>query len=186
MSSWRGSTSCPGTTLEGGPGRQPSASRPATRWRRGRSPLGEPVRKFDQIIGFASQPTSRRASTSTCTIAACASSPATTPSGQDVRPIAMVPEAERPLVRRLRARQRQGRHAQLYRHPVDGELLGLGLASSSPSASRPRCWRSTRTSTASSRSPTAPAAAWPTAARATPPCSGRCGASRRTRTSPRS
>ena len=33
--------------------RPPSASRPATRWRRGRSPLGEPVRKFDQIIGFA-------------------------------------------------------------------------------------------------------------------------------------
>ena len=47
-----------------------------------------------------------------------------------------------------------------------------------------RCWRSTRTSTASSRSPTAPAAAWPTAARATPPCSARSGASPGTRTSP--
>ena len=31
------------------------------------------------------------------------------------------------LVPGLCPRQRQGRHAQLYRHPVDGELLGLGV-----------------------------------------------------------
>ena len=124
-------------------------------------PLGEPIRKFDQIIGFATTDIApgEHIHVHNCGMREFARDYAV---GQDVRPTPMVPRAERRVVRRLRARQRQGRHAQLYRHPVDGELLGLGRRKFIADAvHRPRCWRSTRTSTASSRSPTAPAAAWP-------------------------
>ena len=89
-------------------------------------PLGEPVRKFDQIIGFATQdiapgrahpcPQLRHARVRT----------------RLCRGPGRAADADGAGGRAAsfggyRAWQRQGRHAQLYRHPVDGELLGLGL-----------------------------------------------------------
>ena len=56
--------------------------------------------------------------------------------GADVRPTAFVPEAERRELRRLRAGERQGRHAQLHRRALDRELLGHGLPSRRRDASR--------------------------------------------------
>ena len=38
----------------------PPASRPVTRWPCARIALGEPVRRYNQIIGFATQPIARR------------------------------------------------------------------------------------------------------------------------------
>ena len=125
MSWWRGSTCCPGPSCRRGLAvtqRIPAGHKVATR----PIPLGEPVRKFDQIIGFATTDIApgEHIHVHNCGMREFARDYAV---GQDVRPTPMVPEAERRVVRRLRARQRQGRHAQLYRHPVDGELLGLGL-----------------------------------------------------------
>ena len=116
----------PGTPLEGEglavTQRIPAGHKVATR----PIPLGEPVRKFDQIIGFATQdigvgrarpcPQLRHARVR----ARLCGGPgrAADRDGAGGR-AALVPG--------LCPRQRQGRHAQLYRHPVDGELLGLGV-----------------------------------------------------------
>ncbi len=67
-----------------------------------------------------------------------------------------------PHLRGLQAHERQGRHAQLHRHPDQRELLGLGRAlhrRGGQPLRHPR--RLSRPSTASSPSSTAPAAAWP-------------------------
>ena len=88
-------------------------------------------------------------------------------------------------LRRLPPRQRQGRHAQLHRHPHQRELLGLGRRASWPRPSTaPASSSSTPTSTASSRSCTAPAAASPARARATRRSSARSGAMPAIPTSP--
>ena len=88
----------------------------------------------------------------------------------------------------LPPRQRPGRHPQLHRGLRHGELLGhrdpprrrAGDVLRHPRATTP-------TSTASSPSPTAPAAAWPPTARASTTCSACSGATPPTRTSaPRS
>ena len=126
------------------------------------------------------------ASTSTCTTAPWATSPATM---RWARACATSRWCRRPSARASRAIVRD--NGKVGTRNYIGVLSTVNCsasrsASSSPSASRTRSWRDTRTSTASSPSPTAPAAAWPTAARATPPCSGRCGASPSTPISPRS
>ena len=121
---------------------------------------GRAVLKFGQIIGFASE---------------------------DIAPGDQVHDAQLLVMRRVRARlclragrarrgapaargarhlrglpprQRQGRHAQLYRHPDQRELLGHGRRASSPRPSTaPASSTTIPISTASSRSCTAPAAA---------------------------
>ncbi len=74
--------------------------------------VGEPIRKFDQIIGFATQAigVGEHVHVHNCGMREFARDYAV---GQDVRPTAMVPEARARLVRRLCARQRQGRDPQL-------------------------------------------------------------------------
>ena len=85
----------PGTSL-GGEGlaatqRIPAGHKVATR----PIPVGEPVRKFDQIIGFATQPIGpgEHVHVHNCGMREFARDYAV---GQDVRPTPMVPEAERP------------------------------------------------------------------------------------------
>ena len=85
----------------------------------------------------------------------------------------------------LRRAGRARRHAQLHRALLDGELLGDGRSATSPTASTaPACSTPIRTSTASSRSRTAPAAAWPIPARVSRRWSACSGATPRIRTSP--
>ena len=109
----------------------------------------------------------RPASTSTSTIAASTTSPATTTSPRPRREErAAAGRAARDL-RGLSPRERQGRHAQLHRHPDQRELLGLGRPLHRRRVQplrHPR--RLSRTSTASCPSSRAPAAAWPARARA--------------------
>ena len=66
------------------------------------------------------------ASTSTSTIAASTTSPATTSSPKPPEPEHVLPLDRAPHLRGLQPLERQGRHAQLYRHPHQRELLGLG------------------------------------------------------------
>ena len=88
---------------------------------------GEPIRKYDVIIGFAA-----------------ADIPAGTlvhshnmefrefdrdyAYAQDYRPVEMLPEARARDLHGHRARERAGRDPQLHRHPVDRQLLGDGGA----------------------------------------------------------
>ena len=112
---------------------------------------GEPVRRYNQIIGFASRDIAPGEHVH-CTTSRWARSSATTRSART--PADAVRDAGRD-VRRHRPRRRPGRHAQLHRHPVDGELLGHGRARHRrPLHARAR-WPRFPTSTASSRSPTA-------------------------------
>ena len=119
---------------------------------------GEPVRKYGQIIGFASQadPGRARGSTSTTSRPTCSS--ATTPSPPSGPP---VPPPDRAAdVPGLPPPRRPGRHAELHRRHQHGELLGQHLAvHRRPVPRRRLAGASSRTSTASSRSPTRGAAA---------------------------
>ena len=100
----------------------PASSRPATRSPRARIRAGEPVRRYNQIIGFASaRHRARRAR------------PPQQPRDGRVRPRLRVRRRrEADAVRRRRRRRswassragRPGRDAQLHRHPVHRELLG--------------------------------------------------------------
>ena len=186
MSSWPGSTSCPARRSRARGWPSPSASRPGTRWRRGRSPLGEPMRKFDQIIGFATQdigagrahprPQLRHARVRArlCGGPGRAADRDGAGGRARARSAAIVrgngKVGTRNYIGILSTVNCSASVSQVHRRAVPGR--GAGAV---PERRR-----------RSSPSPTAPAAAWPTAARATPPCSGRCGASPRTPTSPRS
>ena len=120
---------------------------------------GEPVRKFNQIIGFATR-TSRPATRAHAQCSACTTSSATTRFAEDAHDDGLLPPRQRATFEGYRRAERPRRHAQLHRRPDQRELLGIG-ARASPrrrsSARAPR--RLPRTSTASSRSCTAPAAA---------------------------
>ena len=146
---------------------------------------GEPVRKFGQIIGFATQPISTgRAHPH--------------PQLRRQRILARLPlRRGRPAGARAAARraphlpglppqERQGRHAQLYRRADQRELLGDRSPASSPTPSTaPTSSRTFPTSTASCPSSWAAAAAWPGAARrATRCCSAPSGAMPAIPTSP--
>ena len=151
----------PARAQDGGAGRSPRASRSSSS---GRSSALPPR-------------TSRPAPTSTPTTARYAEFERDYAFAQDAREEALLPpEAPRHLPR-LPPRQRQGRHAQLHRHPHQRELLGLGRplhGRGRQPLRHPR--RNIPTSTASSRSCTARAAALPARARATTRWSARNGA----------
>ena len=86
---------------------------------------GEPVRRYNQIIGFASRDIAP-ASTSTCTTSQMGSFDRDYAFGVDAKPTQRRRRAGD--VQRHRPRRRPRRDAQLHRHPVDGELLGDGRA----------------------------------------------------------
>ena len=90
--------------------------------------------------------------------------------GADVKPVAAAAAARD--VHGHRAARRPRRHAQLHRRHQHGELLGRRARNGWPRRSRARRWRRSPTSTASCRSPTRPAAAWPRPARASTCCAG--------------
>ena len=144
------------------------ASRPRQRIMRGHKmaaqPIakGEPVLKFGQIIGFASQDDRARRPCARRTIARVrATFERDYAFAQDARAGAAAAARGARHLRGLPPRQRQGRHAQLHRHPDHRELLGHGRPlhrrgrSTAPASST-----TIPTSTASSPSRTAPAAAW--------------------------
>ncbi len=87
---------------------------------------GEPVRKFGQIIGFASADIApgQHVHVQNCAMGDFERDYAI---GQDVKPIDYVPEARAAELQGLSARQRQGGDAQLYRRALDRELLRHGV-----------------------------------------------------------
>ena len=111
---------------------------------------GEPVRKYDQIIGFASADIApgEHVHTHNVEMRDFARDYAF---GADVKPTAFVPEDRAGELRRLPARQRQGRHAQLHRRAVDRQLLGDGLPPHRRDLPERRAGRLPATSMASSR-----------------------------------
>ena len=88
---------------------------------------GEPVRKYDQIIGFATDATSRPATTCTSTTARCARSSATTPSARTSRPTddAAGGRSARPSRAIVRADGQVGTRNYIGMLTI-GELLGHG------------------------------------------------------------
>ena len=143
----------PGTALagEGAAAREriPAGHKMATR------PIakGEPVRKFGQIIGFATPAIAAGRARPRRTTARMGDFARDYAFGSDARPTDY--RARRPSgasFEGYRPRQRQGRgRATIIGVLSTGELLGDGRASSSPSSFPRTCWRSIRTSTASSR-----------------------------------
>ena len=107
---------------------------------------GEPLRKYNQIIGFATEDLAP-ARTSTRTTASWATSSATMPSApMPIRPTTSC----RPRPSGLSPRRRPRRHAQLHRHRHDGELLGRDQPHDRRAA-RAAAGAVSRTSTASCR-----------------------------------
>ena len=86
---------------------------------------GQPVLKFGQIIGFATEDIAPGAHihTHNCSFAEFERDYAF---AQDAREEVLLPAERARHLRGLPPRQRQGRHAQLHRHPHQRELLGLG------------------------------------------------------------
>ena len=108
---------------------------------------GEPLRKYNQIIGFATEdlPPGTHIHTHNCVMgdferdyAFCA----------DARPTEYIAPAGH--LPGLSPRRRPRRHAQLHRHRHHGELLGRHQPHDRQAASS-RCWRNSPTSTASCR-----------------------------------
>ena len=104
--------------------------------------------------------TSRPANGCTSTTSGCTISRATTASPRTRKTTSLLPEDMRATFEGYRRAERQGRHAQLHRHPHQRELLGVGRAlHRARRSSAPACSPTIPKSTASSRSCTAPAAA---------------------------
>ncbi len=87
---------------------------------------GEPIRKFGQIIGFAKSGIAPGEWVHEHNVEHGANSPATMPlrtrrTAEDILPVGAAGDFPG-----LSPRQRQGRHAQLYRHHDQRELLGVG------------------------------------------------------------
>ena len=95
---------------------------------------GEPVRKFGQIIGFATQAdrAGRVGARAQCRDARLRARLSLRRGRENDE---VLPPEQRATFEGFRAAERQGRHAQLYRHPDLGELLGLGRRASSPTRS---------------------------------------------------
>ena len=94
---------------------------------------GEPVRRYDQIIGTRQRRRSRRASTCTRTTSSSASFARDYAAGE--RRAADRLRRHAGHLRRHRPRRRPHRDAQLHRHPDLGQLLGDGRRGRSPTTS---------------------------------------------------
>ena len=127
---------------------------------------GEAVRRYGQVIGFATQADRGGRSRPHAQPRRSATTSRATRSASTSRPVDYYPARPDALLRRVQARGRASRDAQLRGDHLDGELLGQrqpvhqGAASATSSAT-------SRTSTASSRSPTSRAAARSSSARTT-------------------
>ena len=113
--------------------------------------VGEPVRRYNQIIGFASRAIAPGEHVHLHNLA-MGDFARDYAFGVDAKPtdVHRSPPATFQGIVRATA-QRRGRDAQLHRHPVDGQLLGHGRARHRRSLQRASASRRFRTSTASSR-----------------------------------
>ena len=164
-SSWPSTASSPAIPCRAW--RQRRASCAGTRWRQSRSPRASRSLKFGQIIGFATEPIAPGDWVHAHNCSFMPSSTATTPSPRMRAEEILRRSRQQRDLPGLPPRQRQGRHAQLYRHPHQRELLGLGGPLHRGGGRRaPASWTIIPTSTASCRLCMAMAAAWTARAKA--------------------